>query len=371
MVRRGIVTNGSTPLQTNKFYANFFLGNQNQGTWTHPYSVTWSRGGGNLSSWGLSVSHIEEDQVALGEGDPAQFFINPLGIQYFIFSAEQLGNDTMLTTDNLQAFSVNVNLMHSATTAPLIKFPLVQGMGFVTALYTDCTPLLQSAVLFRTLTSLGSVGANVTKWRVSLFDDSTWLIYVTPQEGAAAPELILVGSTTIRGPAGFSGVIQVAKRPRGEANEGDYDSAAGVYPTAGTISAAINGTAASYTLSWTKAGVRDRNLLMFALPHHVQAFDDATARSRAIYRLRTTTKGVATAVKADSWTMNHTVPADLGFAPWTPDRGSVTNLSSTAVTAITAAGQAEIGQDFDMQTNLDSMYFSGKVSGCIVNLASC
>lgn len=32
-----------TPLQTNKFYANFFAGDQNNRTWTHPYSVWWPK----------------------------------------------------------------------------------------------------------------------------------------------------------------------------------------------------------------------------------------------------------------------------------------------------------------------------------------
>lgn len=34
------ITNTAKPLNTNKFYANFFLENQYDGTWTHPYSLT-------------------------------------------------------------------------------------------------------------------------------------------------------------------------------------------------------------------------------------------------------------------------------------------------------------------------------------------
>ena len=44
-----------SPVSTNKFYGNLFLGSQGQGVWTHPYSVTWSKGSGNAGSWGMAV----------------------------------------------------------------------------------------------------------------------------------------------------------------------------------------------------------------------------------------------------------------------------------------------------------------------------
>ena len=55
-------SNKGAPIPTNKFYANFFLGNHNQPTWTHPYSVAWSKGSGIAQSWGLSISHIDAEQ---------------------------------------------------------------------------------------------------------------------------------------------------------------------------------------------------------------------------------------------------------------------------------------------------------------------
>ena len=45
-----------SPIPTNKFYANLFLGSQDQGIWTHPYSVVWSKGSGVARSWD-SISH--------------------------------------------------------------------------------------------------------------------------------------------------------------------------------------------------------------------------------------------------------------------------------------------------------------------------
>lgn len=71
------------PLQTNKFYANLFLGEQNNSVWTHPYSLCWAKGSGNAQSWGVGISHIEREQIALGPPTPtgaSQYFINPIGM---------------------------------------------------------------------------------------------------------------------------------------------------------------------------------------------------------------------------------------------------------------------------------------------------
>jgi endo-1,3(4)-beta-glucanase len=75
------ITAQNSPLYTNKFYANLFLGEQGSPVWTHPYSVMWARGGGSTESWGLSVSHLERSMLAYGgiyapSGAP-QFFVNP------------------------------------------------------------------------------------------------------------------------------------------------------------------------------------------------------------------------------------------------------------------------------------------------------
>lgn len=92
----------------------------------------------------------------------------------------------------------------------------------------------------------------------------------------------------------------------------------------------------------------------------MESFDEDTTRAKRPISLQTTTKGIATAVLADHWTMVERVPIDMQFAPWHPEKGSVTSLSYEAVVAINNAAKSEIQQDYNAQTNLDSMYFSGK-----------
>ena len=357
-------------LQTNKFYANFFLGTQAQGTWTHPYSVAWSKGSGQTNSTGLAISHIERSQLGGGgsktdsDAGEQEFIAAPVGIQSLVLSAAELGAGTTLTTDTLDQFSVNVNLLPQAGATPIITFPVVQGMAYVTGIYNDCTPLLQSGVGIVTLTYAGAVvDGKVYKYRAVLTDGFAWLIYITPDSSHYnEASFTLLSSGVLQGPSGFGGTIQVAKVP-GNSRDAEpiYDQSAGVYPTAGSITGSIQGTIGSYGLSWAKAGLTDRTSLMYALPHHVQSFTYATSNGLTDVQLVTTTKGMATAVRADSWSLTESnLPISMGFAPWTPTLGEVRSVSSDATEAIVAAGVSELSQNISEQTNSGSLYYDGK-----------
>jgi endo-1,3(4)-beta-glucanase len=70
---KGIEDDELRTLHTNSFYANSFLGEQNQPIWTHPYSIWWGKGWegpGLVETWGMCVSHIEESDLVFGEGNP-------------------------------------------------------------------------------------------------------------------------------------------------------------------------------------------------------------------------------------------------------------------------------------------------------------
>lgn len=360
------------PISTNKFYANIFLGSQGQGVWTHPYSLTWSKGNGNARSWGMAVSHIDANQRAYGpqntaiNGHPVQYFINPIGIQSIVLSATELGPSTVLTSDTLQALSANANLSPYAGSSSRITFPLVQGMGFVTGIYANLRPAIQSSVFFRSVVPAGSPRPGIFKYRITLEDDKSWLVYAMPNSGQD-PRLFLESNTMLRGPPNWSGTVQVAKNPNGAAGETIYDASAGVYAVGATITGSALGEVGSYQLHWTKAGSMSGKstprLIMFALPHHVQSFDcnGPTPQYETSLRLQTTTKGVATAVIADSWALSEPyLPTYIGFAPWTPSASGPQKLSLAAKRVIEGVAASEVKQNMAEQSNLDSMYFSGK-----------
>jgi endo-1,3(4)-beta-glucanase len=102
-------------------------------------------------------------------------------------------------------------------------------------------------------------------------------------------------------------------------------------------------------------------LIMYALSHHLSSFNFTTAAATTNISLTTTTKGNATAVLADSWTMvESNLPTDMGFAPWNPSTGTNSQLSNNAISAIMSVASDEVNQNMSAQTNLNSMYFAGK-----------
>lgn len=356
-------------IQTNKFYANLFLGDQSNAVWTHPYSLAWSAGGGQTGSFGMSVSHIERNQIPGGPADASDraewgFFAAPLGIQSIVLSAAELVAGTTMTTDSLDAFSVNANLLAPDGTTPIITIPMVQGMGFVTANYNSGTPLIQSGLGFDSLTYIGNVHNDATfKYRAILTGGFTWLIYVTPSRaGYLQQSFTLLDATRIQGPSAFGGLIQVAKVPSDSSNADQiYDSCAGAYAAGATISGSVQGTTGSYTLDWNKAGAADQNLLMFALPHHVESFALGTSNSVTDLQLITTTKGMASAVRANSWTLTEPeLPITMGFNPWSPAKGDISVLPQAAIEAINLAGDSELRESVASQSNGGSMYYDGK-----------
>ncbi|KAH6680314.1 glycoside hydrolase family 81 protein [Halenospora varia] len=355
----------NSPISTNKFYSNFFLGSQTAPAWTHPYSLAWSKGGSNTKSWGMVITHLDDNQKVFGPdpaANPVQYFVNPIGIQAIVISALELGSSTVLTTNSLTAFSANVELHPNASAPSALTFPLVQGMGFVTAGINMVTPIIQSGVFFRSVTkSTQQVKPGVTKYTIKLEDDRTWLLYAISDSGVDV-DFKVVDNGLVQATSKFQGIIQISKNPSAAA-EALYDTACGVYPMTAAVSGNVDGAVGSYTFSFRKQGLGSMMgapLLMYALPHHVASFSGFTRNAVTGVQLATTTKGNATAVVADSWTFTESLPTTLGFAPWQPETGKGTTMSSAAIQAILGVATSEISQNMSEQSNLNSMYYSGK-----------
>ncbi|KAH7375568.1 endo-1,3(4)-beta-glucanase [Plectosphaerella cucumerina] len=356
----------SGPIQTNKFFSNFFLDDQRGHTFTFPYAVAWAKGWAPAVSYGLAVSHTEARQRVFG---PVQFnganeyFINPIGIHSMILSAKELGKDTVLYTDLMTAFSVRVNLkVNAAATKPTVQFPISQGMGFVTGVYDGATPILQTGVFFRTMTkATTNPKTNVVKYSFLLEDGTTWRVYGYHTSGQPL-DLKVTNNGLVTSTRPFYGIVQVAKDPQTGISERVLDYGCGIYSTDTTVVGSVSGSSGSYSLKFTRAGHGTGALVMFALPHHVAAFNADTKAATKDYKLQTGTKGVATAIVGNVWTMlEPSLPTGMGLAPWDASKGgSRKNLSQAAKDAIAKIAQVEISQDIIAQLDQNSMYFSGK-----------
>jgi endo-1,3(4)-beta-glucanase len=249
---------------------------------------------------------------------------------------------------------VNVNLVVNENQR--LTANLVQGMGFVTARYYNLTPILSSGVFFRSVTSEYALRGGLQKWRITLEDGKIWLLYVCPAQGSSYLNFTSSGNGVLNSNSFFTGFIQIAKLSD-PGQEGIIDAAAGAFPVTTTLSAGVSGSTGTYSFSHSRYGVNNAGaLLMYALPHHVSSFDDSTGSKKVNLFLNTPTKGMMQGVLADNWTLIESgLPIDI---TWLPQNGA--NINGTVVDQVRAAASTEAQQDMNAQSNLDSMYFSGK-----------
>lgn len=293
--------------------------------------------------------------------DAAAYYYNPVGIHSMILSATELGEATVLEMEDITSFSARVLLKAEAGSDPVLALPLVQGMPYVTGEFRGGHPMVQSGVYFRSMTRVDEdPKADVVKYNFALEDGTTWIVYGYHTEGEPL-NLEVTNQGLAQSTESFTGVIQIAKNP-GKADTA-LDDGAGVYPTGVELSGSVSGEEGSYTLSFARGGTTEGSLYMYALPHHIESLDgDTASRVQEVIQLDTTTKGKATLVQGESWTMREpNLPTTVDFAPWSPEHGGPqTFLSPIAKAAIAPVAVLDVSQDMDVQTDLDSMYFSGK-----------
>jgi endo-1,3(4)-beta-glucanase len=316
---------------------------------------------------GLNISHTDKDQLACGPDPncrPFQYYISPLGIRSMSLGALQLNASSTITTTDYTPYSVRLTISTSYNGMDgSINYPLVQGMGFVTGHYRNLSPVIDSVVCVRCFDRVdGGMQRGYAKWRVLLEDGKTWLIYAFWHPDASPLELRQEGNQRLQHVGQpWTGMIQVAKCPNPETNERIYDTTAGSHATTITNKGYV-----FETQGWLKFQVErwgqnsSGGALMFALPHHVESFEEETKRKvvRSL-QLRSPTKGVMTAVVGDHWScFEHDLPVEteffgLGITKYGVSDGIKQLLRQTAY--------EETRGNFCAECCGDSMYFSGKV----------
>lgn len=352
-----------SPIQTNKFYTNFILGDQTYPAYVQPYSVWWSK----LEKFpGLGISHTNDSQRVYGpdaSANPVEYYINPVGLISLAFSAADFTDSNMaLSVSNLDTFSVTATLSSSTGS---IDFPLVQGMGFVTAKYDGkLTPLISTQLGIDTFVqSSSSPSSSIQKYVATLFNGISWVIYVTlPSDSSDFSLSVDSSSGSIVGSSNAQVIIQVASVPTG--TESYYDQAAGMYPVSGSVSGTVGASSsASYAITFNTEGSSEcGSTLMMALPHHVESFSSSTSSKATSITLDSTNKGVMTGYLTNSFEFQESLNQEIQFLPWSSASafGSGLSYSADALTLIATVANSEIEGDIGSQTNLDSTYFSGK-----------
>jgi endo-1,3(4)-beta-glucanase len=284
--------------------------------------------------------------------------------QSLILSARELDQQTFLTTDTHLPFSVNINLnIPSNPQIPVITFPVVQGMSFVTGGYRNAMPTIQTDSRgFSDFSGPAYIGKSV-KYRIKDMDNRDWLIYINPVPGQSydATRFFKLDPNTIIGPANFKGTIQVARNPLGSDGEALYDKACGSFVTEAKLTAVVTDNRGTYTFHYSKIGTSP--LLMFALPHHIQSLDPSLLSQITPLKLRTTTKGTATAIWADRLSLiEPSLPVTMSFGPWTPATPSPPRIRypPEVLLLIGAVAERDLRRSMTEPIPQDSLYYAGK-----------
>lgn len=344
------------PIETNNFYGNLLVEDQNLPVWTHPYSI-WKSTDDQFK--GLGISHTSSSQRVYGDdpnSNPVKYFFNPVGICSLMLSAEEFESQGFnFLVGDLQRFSAGLKF---AVANGELRSTIVQGMGFITGIYEgNITPRIASKLGVKTLQPSGTISNGLSKYIVTLFDETRWVVYSNATFNLQSPNSI--GAN----PAGSQVLVQIAKL-NGESTSKYYDEAAGSYVTFCSLSSTIESNTCSYSFNYAIKGSSNSNkVIQWFLPHHIESMHKSMLPSLADgLNLDSTCKGVMSGFLTDKFLMTEELqPDNLKFDPWS-DTGGVLGYSENAKYFIAQVAQQEVST-FDVvnESNTDSMYTAGKI----------
>lgn len=343
------------PIATNSFYDNLLVEKQDFPVWTHPYSLWFSKSG----PLGLAVYHAQSNDIKFIGDSPASAFYAPGGIKSVVLSSTDFLSTPNLSLENLSKFSATARFSKPDGDGYL-DCPLVQGMGFATGIYHKITPKLSSLVGFKALNEQSSPGNGVSKYKIDLDNDSSWLLFVTcPNDESVT--FSQKGDDIVADKAVDGTIVQLAFASDVDAD--GFDQAAGCYATDASLLADVSEDSVSYSLEYSTEGKSNSgNPLVFALPHHLDSLDDSTKDAVTKTKLNTTTKGEATGILAKKITMKEDTGASkISFDPFTTIPDKKANFSESALNAIRDAAKKEANGDVKKESDQNSMYTSGKI----------
>ncbi|CAL9732821.1 glucan endo-1,3-beta-D-glucosidase 2 [Monosporozyma unispora] len=361
--------NNGCSIPTNKFYGNLLLPKgQELPLWTHPFSLWYSH-----PDHSVCVSYTSQNQRVFDhEQSPPQFYFNPVGIKSIMFSVENISNSSM-SIHTLTHMSCQIDLVDSQLNQPLIQFPLVQGAGFITALYKYypnrlLRTCIKSMVGFRTVTR-----QTAERYEIVLNDNKLWYLYCndsTLDLNLTNPQTIVSSREITRDTS-----IQVTVWESDPSLIPQLDQVAGYYPTNCEVSPLTNSLSnlTGYCLNYTISGYSSQSsppqCFIYALPHHMDHISsDFIARHSTNSYVNSTVSGTMTGfitdkliIDNDNYLYDLQAMKTMSFHPF----GLKSNppiLDSGKMQLIKEAARREITEANIMdESNLDSMYFSGKV----------
>lgn len=355
----------SAPFGTNKFYANLFLDDQTDTVWPLPYGLFWKK----TDYYGFGVTrNIVSERVfgSLDTNNPGvdSYYYSPIGNAELIVSATDLTNSSnVMSVSEQHEMSVLVSLSPKGDSNK-IDIPIVQGMGFVTAVYHgNLVAELNSLVGVSSLTEESSslLAANVLKYRAKMSSGAQWLIYATVPSSSKRSSFSLSASDPykiVASDAADGLILQMAFS--NGTNESFYDQAAGTYVTDASVSGSVSdGTVANFKILYDTEG--SSLPVVFALPHHQDVLSSDTTGTYTNLELPSNTKGTMKGYFTKTLEMTETLNP-VGYLPFASTMKSSLLYTSDQLSLIAQVANSELAVDIASTVqSMGSNYYSGKV----------
>ncbi|WJX80772.1 endo-1,3(4)-beta-glucanase [Trifolium repens] len=316
----------STPLPTNSFFQNFVLNNGDQPEYIHPYLI-------KSSNSSLSVSY--------------PFLLFSTAMLYQVFSPDLTISSSQKSHSNspknkhvISSYSdLGVTLDIPSSN---LRFFLVRGSPFVTALVTKPTPL--SITTLHNIVSLSSFDNKKTKFTLLLNNTQKWIIYTS-----SPINLNHDGSEVKSDP--FSGIIRIAVVP--DSNyEKILDKFSSCYPVSGYAN-----IQKKFGLVYKWQTKNSGDLLMLAHPLHVKLLSKSNNHGVIVlndFKYRSV-DGDLVGVVGNSWNLK----TDSIDVTWHSSKG-ITKESHDEIVSALVKDVKELNIS-SIATN--SSYFYGKIVG--------
>lgn len=333
----------NNPVETNNFFANLLLGSHDQPVWTNPYKLTFHSNACN--------AYFPQRKDLVYGPDPIKYFYYPNGINDIILTSQDFTNATPnFTLSNADKFSITANyeLNTSSISNGKLSFPLVQGMGFVTGIYTNLIPLIQSIKGFSDVKGVACQNPKLKKFIITLGDGSKWTLFLNQDISIKFSLSQILFNKITTDPL----VLQV-----GFDTFEYYDQVAGNYVDSVDLTMNDSSYQMSYNLVGTDTSLLDKTLIM-APPHWKQTFTDFLNGTKANFIVNSCTLGTLQGCITDKLIMDVSSSMPTKYTGGFPNQ---LNLSSDVKSTLLKQARLDGANDIESETNLDSMYFSGKV----------
>jgi endo-1,3(4)-beta-glucanase len=197
---------------------------------------------------------------------------------------------------------LSVTMRWQGAAAGSMTAPIVRGMPYATMVYEGLTPRIESAHAITSVNKGAPSPITSDRFEITLNNGQTWVLY-------ASSSLSLTWSASgMAASAPFTGVLRMAALSSPSAAAA-LDAHRTAYPKGGDVLVSVMGDSARIDFAWEKEG--DGDLLMMALPHHM----DSLASPDLIDLKYPTLRGEMAGVAGGTWTMQEALPTITWSAP--------------------------------------------------------